>query len=59
MLDILMADDGSKLTGRYYANGASSPSDQFSISKPTASLASSRNGVNTNLTGNESQVAEN
>jgi hypothetical protein len=61
MLDILMANDGSKLTGRYYANGASSPSDQFTISKPTAisSLAISRtNGVDTNLTGNNSQVAE-
>jgi hypothetical protein len=61
MLDILMADDGSKLTGRYYANGASSPSDQFTVSKPTAisSLAISRtNGVDTNLTGNNSQVAE-
>jgi Calcineurin-like phosphoesterase len=61
MLDILMANDGSKLTGKYYANGASSPSDQFTISKPTAisSVAISRaNGVNTNLTGNDSQVAE-
>jgi hypothetical protein len=61
MLDILMANDGSKLTGKYYANGASSPSDQFTISKPKAisSLAISRaNGVNTNLTGNDSQVAE-
>jgi hypothetical protein len=62
MLDILMADDGSKLTGRYYANGASSPSDQFTISKPTAisSLTiSGANGVNTSLTGNDSEFGEN
>jgi hypothetical protein len=62
MLDILMADDGSKLTGRYYANGASSPSDQFTISKPTAisSLTiSDANGVNTSLTGNDSEFGEN
>ena len=61
MLDILMADDGTKLTGKYYANGASSPSDQFTISKPTtiSSLAISRtNEVNSNLTGNNSQVAQ-
>jgi calcineurin-like phosphoesterase family protein len=62
MLDILMANDGSKLTGRYYANGASSPSDQFTISKPTAisSLAiSGANEVNASLTGNDSEFAEN
>jgi hypothetical protein len=56
MLDILMADDGSKLTGTYYANGASSPSDQFTISKPTS--VARANAVNLNLTGNDSQVAK-
>ena len=52
VLDILMADDGTKLTGKYYANGASLPSDQFTISKPTAvsSLSLSRmNEANSNL----------
>jgi hypothetical protein len=59
ILDISMDDDGSKLNGRYYANGASFPSDQFSISKPTAiSSLAAANGVNSNLTGNDSQVAE-
>lgn len=35
ILDIRMADDGSKLTGKYYRNGESSPYDTFTISKPT------------------------
>lgn len=35
ILDISIADDGSKLTGRHYRNGESSPYDTFTISKPT------------------------
>lgn len=35
-LDILMANDGSKLTGKYYRNGESSPYDTFTITKPTS-----------------------
>ena len=59
VLDVLMADDGSKLTGRFYANGASFPSDTFTISKPVtlSSLAKSRTTqVDPIVTGNDSQV---
>lgn len=34
ILDILMTNDGSKLTGKYYRNGESTPYDTFTISKP-------------------------
>ena len=34
ILDILMANDGTKLTGKYYRNGESTPYDTFTISKP-------------------------
>ena len=34
ILDILMANDGTKLTGKYYRNGESTPYDTFIISKP-------------------------
>jgi hypothetical protein len=33
-LDILMANDGTKLTGKYYRNGESTPYDTFTITKP-------------------------
>ena len=34
ILDILMANDGTKLTGKYFRNGESTPYDTFTISKP-------------------------
>ena len=34
ILDILMANDGTKLTGKYYRNGESTPFDTFTITKP-------------------------
>jgi hypothetical protein len=36
ILDILMANDGTKLTGKYYRNGESTPYDTFTISKPVS-----------------------
>ena len=36
ILDILMTNDGTKLTGKYYRNGESSPYDTFTITKPTS-----------------------
>src|SRR6476659_1028164 len=50
ILDILMTNDGTKLTGKYYRNGESSPYDTFTITKPTSiSLfkSSTANEVNT------------
>lgn len=35
ILDISIANDGSKLTGRHYRNGESNSYDTFTISKPT------------------------
>ena len=35
-LDISMTDDGSKLTGKYYRNGESTPYDTFTITKPVS-----------------------
>src|SRR4029079_2243560 len=49
-LDILIANDGSKLTGKYYRNGESSPYDTFTITKPTSISmfkSSTANKVNT------------
>jgi hypothetical protein len=34
ILDILMTNDGTKLTGKYYRNGESTPFDTFTITKP-------------------------
>ena len=34
ILDILMTNDGTKLTGKYYRNGESTPYDTFTITKP-------------------------
>jgi hypothetical protein len=34
ILDILMTNDGTKLTGKYYRNGDSTPFDTFTITKP-------------------------
>ena len=36
ILDILMTDDGSKLTGKHYRNGESTPYDTFTITKPVS-----------------------
>jgi hypothetical protein len=49
-LDIRMANDGSKLTGKYYRDGESSPYDTFTITKPTSISSfkiSTANKVNT------------
>lgn len=35
-LDISMTNDGSKLTGKYYRNGESTPYDTFTITKPVS-----------------------
>jgi hypothetical protein len=54
-LDILMANDGSKLTGKYYRNGESSPYDTFTITKPTSiSLFKSSTANNVNTTNQTS-----
>ena len=47
-LDISMTDDGSKLTGKYYRNGESTPYDTFTITKPVSisSLKFLTNNVN-------------
>ena len=36
ILDILMTNDGTKLTGKYYRNGESTPYDTFTITKPVS-----------------------
>jgi hypothetical protein len=49
ILDFSMTNDGTKLTAKYYPNGGSSPSDQFTITKPTtisSLMISTANKVN-------------
>ena len=60
ILDILMTNDGTKLTGKYYRNGESTPYDTFSISKPISSLKiSTANKVNfTNQTSPQKIVEQ-
>jgi hypothetical protein len=49
ILDILMTNDGTKLTGKYYRNGESTAYDTFTITKPISSSSlkfSTANKVN-------------